>query len=1100
MQNNRILNSKLLVPGSPDVLERERLSAHLDPILQKRLALVIAGAGYGKSTLVSRWLREKGVPAIWYSLDRSDMDFTVFLQHLIQGFRNLCHSPVDIPLDLMSHAGTTHRWREAVLFRLANRIQDQLREDTMVVFDDYYRVQESREITEAMEFMLDRLPLSVHVILISRLEPGLRVSRLRAMRAVIDIGEGNLEFTPSETEALFGRCLGTPLGRAEVAALLEKTGGWAAGLVLFHCSLQGGNDARIGTRLAQLMGSNRYISQYLEENIFDAQPGEIRHFMLKTSLLSRLDTAFCDEFLQIGHSRHLLRRLSEHHLLTFPIDEKGNVYEYHHLLRDYLRAKLKDSVSGENLSRLHLSIARLLEKSGDSFEALTHFLRGNHFDEAERLLGLLEFRIMLEERLRFMRNCLDQFPDAIKRRAPRIQYLEARMCSLSGQPHQAIRWIKDALINFRKEGEKENIEKCLAELGSYYYYTGNIVEAERLLEQALEADIENPVIYIQVMTFLILFSAILGKIDRSDRHYQSAMDRLAVVDSEEKTLGTAVIDLAYSYRYFITGDFIKSQEINLKILELAGSRNAHMLLPLTYFQTAYTGFYLGRFAQGCEQARAGLSLAEIKGIQDSQTGWLHLSLGLNCLGLGNVPDAVDHGKQSLGIFQSHGNRWGMANAWELLHRVHLASGSDPEEAEQCLRKGLDAIEGRGLTVTEGILETGLAGILMEKGRYDPVPALLEKAQAKLIRSDYHTFRIRLLAARCHQACGREDTALECLGAGLETAKTHGYERFAAEEGKWIVPLLLRLYASGAAAGVIESVFGMAGDRFRNRLILLKKGEPQEIRGPASRILETLPSPPPPPLEIHLLGKFSVCRGGEEIPEHRWKSTKALMLFKYLAANRPRGWIHKEALIELLWPEEPYERTRKRFNVAVSVLRKLLEPGIQRAASCAYLIRKNDAFQLDTGEGGQVDTEAFSRELKLAERYEPTDPERSIRHYLKAETLYTGPFLAEDPYAEWCMTERDRLSEAFLRALSAIMRFREQNGDYAGGIRYAKKCLAENRYAEDIYRKLMYYRFMTGNLADVKKTYETCRKVLADELDCPLSGETMDLYCRLVQAE
>ncbi len=1103
MHHTPVINTKLMIPRAAHALKRERLFQSLEAVLGKRLALVIAGAGYGKTTLVSQWLQEKGIPAVWYSLDQYDVDFTSFMRHLAQGLRNLCPDIMKTPQDLMTQdfmegVGTSRRSREAVLFRFAKQIEDHIREDTLLVFDDYYRARESREITEAMAFMLDRLPLSIHFVIISRHQPVFKTSRLRAMREIVDINEGDLTFKLKEIEGLYRHCLGTPLRGEQLAVLMEKTTGWAASLILFHYALKNRNNEEIDTRLARLKGSTRYIFQYLEENVFEAQSEETKDFMLKTSLLSRLDTGFCDDFLNMDHSGQLLRRLSEHHLLTFPVDEQGNAYYYHHLLRDFLRVKLNDSLPRKSVQHLHLSIARQLEKRGDAYEALTHYLNGRHFDHVVRLLGQMELRLLLEGRLRFLRRCLDQIPVDLKGKSPQIQYLEARLWSLSGDQHQAIRWIKDALQGFQKESHKENIEKCVAELGAYYYYTGNVVEAERLLEQALAEHIENPIIFIQVMTFMVLLSAILGKIDRSDHYHRSAMNRISGYHVEEKALGITTINLAYSFRYFVTGDFAKSQEISQEVLDQAQRRHADMLLPLSYFQTAYNSFYLGRFQEGHDHAIAGLSLAQKKGIQDSQIGWLHLSLGLNFMGLGKPREALEQGNKSLGIFKSQGNRWGMATAHDFLHQVHLASGQDLGRAEQSIREGLDVIRGRELPVTEGILETGLAGILMEKGQYGPVPELLKNARAKLTLATYHRFRIRLLFARCHQSLGRKRSALLSLLAGLKMAENQHYQRFVAQEGEWIVPLLAELHATGRMTEVIETIFRMAKAPIRRRLILLQKGDDAKMGDAAKLILKTLPVPSHPPLTIHLLGKFRVLKGGEEIPEDRCKSAKALMLCKYLASQRSRGLIQKEEMIELLWPEEDFERTRKRFNVAVSTLRKLFEPDIRRGTPSAYIIRRDNALRIHTGDGGTVDVEVFSMELKLAEQYEKSDPERSFGHYLKAEMLYTGPFLAENPYEEWCMAEREQLGERFLCVLRGIMRFLDESGEYPKGIEYAKKYLAQNRHAEDIYRKLMFYYFMTGNIAEVKKTFLTCKRAIAGELDCPLSQKTTRLYRRLIQ--
>jgi DNA-binding SARP family transcriptional activator len=250
----------------------------------------------------------------------------------------------------------------------------------------------------------------------------------------------------------------------------------------------------------------------------------------------------------------------------------------------------------------------------------------------------------------------------------------------------------------------------------------------------------------------------------------------------------------------------------------------------------------------------------------------------------------------------------------------------------------------------------------------------------------------------------------------------------------------------------------------------------------------------PSLKVYLFGKFRVLRGDQEIPDKRWKSKKAQMIFKYLLYHRPKGYLKKDVLMELLWPEEDPVKTAKRFHVALASMRRTLEPEITRGTPSAYISRSGDAYHIDVGDEGYVDIDNFKKELKLAKKKE--NPEESIEHLLKAEAMYRGDFLEEDLYVQWCDEEREKLKDQYLQLLEEIIKHYHVKKNYKTCIGYVKKYLSVDKYAEDIYQLLMIYYSRTGNKGLVKRTFEKCKDHIEKDLDYPLSEETEKLYHEL----
>lgn len=298
-----------------------------------------------------------------------------------------------------------------------------------------------------------------------------------------------------------------------------------------------------------------------------------------------------------------------------------------------------------------------------------------------------------------------------------------------------------------------------------------------------------------------------------------------------------------------------------------------------------------------------------------------------------------------------------------------------------------------------------------------------------------------------------------MAKAVDLSRIHSYDPFLVKEKNWIIPLLEKgpdiSGRSGSGAGAhLEMLFG-------NEL-----------------------TPVPAVLEICLLGPFQLSINGMEIPLSDWKSAKALMILKFLAANHGRGYIHREELIEFLWPEQDPDKTAARFNMAMSALRKTLEPDLSPKAASAYIDRKKDTYRLFADKRVNIDSEAFSS--LLSKGMATGDREgNSISCFLDAVDLYRGDFLEQDPYEEWCMEKREAFSKDYESALRAVIRIFEREKNLDQAVFYAEKLFAKNPLDELAVEKLMVFYAETGRFSRVKHTYDTYARA-ARHLDLPVS--------------
>jgi ATP/maltotriose-dependent transcriptional regulator MalT/DNA-binding SARP family transcriptional activator len=1091
-QRLNILQSKLTMPKVSNTLQRNRLIDRVKEISHKRLALIIAGAGYGKTTLVAQTVADMETDTVWYCLDESDKDFATCMGYLVAGIAK--HQP-GFGKELrgrLSVASPSPKNREVLLLEFLAEVENRIPNDMIIVLDDYYMVQDSPEISGSMEFLLARIPPLLHMILISRTAPALRVSRYRAMLEVIDVGEAELSFQVDEIEHLYRGLLDVDISETNIQKLFEKTGGWVAGLILFFNAVKGKPSGEAHERLFDLDRSKKFIFQYLEENVFERQSDEIKDFMVKSSLLSRLAPAFCDMVFKSHSSRDILNRLCENHLLTFPCGDAEESFQYHHLLQDFLRDKLERDFGRKEVDRLHHHIARSMEERGDIPGAMRHFLEGMHFGEICRIIAGMVFKDFMVCPFRFFMETFDKIPEELIREDARLMYVGARLASLKGDIQEAISVFRTALERFRADGNAMGTANCLKDLGLHYYLTGDVTRAKEQMEQLWGKTHEDPFFPAEVAGYLILFSAIAGKMEEADHYYGACRKQQAGAGKEDKPLVRSWLDFCYSYRFHNSGDFDRADELNLKTLHAFSRLGMEPLLPLAHFQAALTLFFKTRSEEGYAYAEKGLSLAEKIGIHDAQYAWLLYTKGLNGFGMGGSDQAIMDAEKSLRIFQSTGNLWGQACVYELYGMIYRKSGKKAQ-AEAFIRTGRRVVKGLNLTVTEGALALRLAEVLLDKGQYADASSLLDKHREEIEVSKFHLFKYYLLYSRIHTGLGRVEKAVEAMETGLAMAWANHYDAWVLKEPTWVVPVLARCYALGIAEEYIERILRNADREARDVLWLLRKEKDSRVRRAADDLMPVLSQEVPAPLRIHCLGRFEVFVGGQEIARSKWQSTKATKLFKYMVMRRDHGFIPKEILLELAWPDEDPGKTNRRFHVAMTSLRRLLEPDLKRGVPSSYILKHNDAYRLEIGKEGRIDFQEFLRELELAERIEKKDADDALTRYLKAESMYGGRLFEEDPYEDWLMDDRETHNNRYLKALSKILFLYEKKESWKKCIDYAEKYLSIDRYAEPVYNALMGFYSQIGQTSRIVKTFERCKTCLTEDLGCPLNDSTVTLY-------
>jgi len=422
-----LLATKLHVPGPrPGFVPRPRLADRLNEGLGRGLVLVCAPAGSGKTALLADWALRGRRPVAWLSLDAGDNDPARFWRHAVAALDGLC---LGIGERVGPLLGPPPPSFEPLVTALINELTARPEAgEVLLVLDDYHLV-DSQLVHASVGFLLEHRPPGLRLVLASRADPPLALARLRARGQLTELRAAELRFTADEAAAMLREAAGADLPNAAVAALAARAEGWAAGLQLAGLSLRGQED--VAGFVAAFTGSHRYVLDYLAEEVLERQPGQVRAFLLETSVLERLSGALCDAVTGRTGSQALLEQVERAGLFLVPLDEVRGWWRYHHLFADLLQARLQAEQPGR-LPQLHRNAAAWCEEHGLADDAVRHAVAAGEMGWAARLVEhhFDEFYNLGEAAT--IQRWLSALPAEMVQSRPRLLLAQALMAAISG--------------------------------------------------------------------------------------------------------------------------------------------------------------------------------------------------------------------------------------------------------------------------------------------------------------------------------------------------------------------------------------------------------------------------------------------------------------------------------------------------------------------------------------------------------------------------------------------------------------------------------------------------------------------------------------------
>jgi LuxR family transcriptional regulator, maltose regulon positive regulatory protein len=481
-----VLRSKLHPPvAPPGAVVRPALLEQLEDDPAIRLVLVVAPAGWGKTTLLRDW-REAGRAGRtgWLSLDASDNDPVRFWGHVIAALRTVLPGLALTDAALRA-PGTSVA--DSVLPLLINEVAE-LPTPVALVLDDYHLVAD-KEIVHAMGFLLEHLPPTLRMVIASRADAALPTARLRARGELVEVRADDLRFTKAEAGVLLNDAMGLGLPGADVAALQRRTEGWPAGLYLAGLSLRGSLDP--SGFVTAFAGDDRQIVDYLASEVLEGLPAQLRSFLLRTSVLGRLSGPLCDAVTEQGGSQRVLQEIERSNLFLVPLDTTRRWYRYHHLFAALLRSELARTEPGL-VDLLHRRAAAWHREFGTVAEAVDHAISAGDVTDARELIAA-QWNVYFNEGLVSTVDAwLDRLPGDVVVEDARLCLIRAWVSRHLGRLEQVEPWLETALAVPAQGPLRDDIASiesaaCLLRAG-YRYMVGDLSGGERAARRAVDLE------------------------------------------------------------------------------------------------------------------------------------------------------------------------------------------------------------------------------------------------------------------------------------------------------------------------------------------------------------------------------------------------------------------------------------------------------------------------------------------------------------------------------------------------------------------------------------------------------------------------------------
>ncbi|MGE5605035.1 MAG: BTAD domain-containing putative transcriptional regulator [Bacteroidota bacterium] len=1105
-----VLLTKLSPPRiGKTIIDRPRLLKLLSDVTERKLTLLIAPAGYGKTVLALQLAKAGNQPLLWYHLDSLDNDPAVFLQYLIAGIGRRIPDFCQEALRVVAQGNIETRLRLLTAV-FVNLLIPHSNLDFIIVFDDFHEITEPVIHKFVAEF-LKYLPDNIHIIITSRSAPPFELSQLKLSDEVLTIDADQLSFTrPEIAEFLSQRGLEADEGL--IQQLEIQTTGWPAALTLSNPI--DGNSRPAKNKTA--------IYNYLAAEVFERQPESVRSFLLATSVLKEISPGFCDQLLERNDSRQILEYLEKQQLLV-PLDNEESKFCYHQLFQSFLLDRL-----GSGRQPILLKAANLLRQANQLDQAIEYLIQAGS-GESEALAEMIREVSGLElQRLRWhtVSRWLNSLGPETINKNPWLCYYQAQIELYKWRFEPAGKWLDQAAANFEALRDKRGLLETNfvrskvfrmqskyslsldllhqvetqippAELTERYdiftekilsnALSGRLQETEDLINKALPmAKISNdPHITAILLGIMGTVSFLRGDYPKALQIYKRGAELV-----KGPTLPGYFSQETTPIIYQDWGELDKALEFAKLAVELKETYELCETLPSAYFQLA--GVYLEREEYRLAEEYYQKAIMMVKIGQNE-----HFALALNLSDLARCLSLQQRNSEALMLAEEALEEAELDSGLAQLYcggvcaPIFVKSGMI-EKGESILKQTIPALEQMGYRKSLCVAYATMSWINILKEQH-------EAAESYLIKSLQIASRMNLIQPFISGYYYWETILHLALKKGIETTFI---QRILSRLGKRALPLMQNLADDADVSVRLRVLLPLSEilDPIAQKIFqsLLDDPEP-EVRRAAAIIWgknprnEGLSETGPQftsPLHLSLLGPFRVYLNGREISAENWRSIKARDFLAYLAHHA--GPVSVERILEDMWPGVDREKAMVNLHSTVYRLRKKLNGNPNQD----FILYGGQRYQL-APEYYSTDREVFLKMLAITLKTATSAETINLLEDIVA--LYQGEYLADLDY-EWIIPEREHLNNLYYEAREKLACFLLERGEYAKAIRHLFVLLDINPLSEKCYGLIMTAYAGLNDKQRVKEYYQKLQKTLREELGIDPSSETCDLFNKLYKTD
>ncbi len=1067
MEQANVSPTRYTPPRLTDILPRENLYAFLDERWNRKLTIVSARAGQGKSTTIADYLNSRKRNFFWYNLDAKDHVLPFLVSSILRYFaERKPDERKDKPSQTEIPSGASPEESASGLARFLSR---ETVDDFTLVFDNFQEVNEAEYICRFFLHLVEALPLRFHVIIVSRTHPALNLVRFRSEKELTELSDRDLWFGCQEISSLFHQIYRVFPDESLIASLYDRFAGWITGYIFILDTVfrQKPDDQRRTLEGAIMNPLLPEIADFFRTEVMNSVAPELQDEIVRFSPLPCFDSAGIEA--ATGKSgAAVINALISGNLFVQSVEETPGTYAFHPLFSEFLRGKISQMKEKERI-RVYNSLAEYLVETGRPEIAIDFYVKAGLFSRAKDVFIEIADPIFNSTDLERVRALSNLFPEEQIDADPYLIYYHDISTNLL-KPFTTRKRLISLLDFFHKNRDYDRESTIYSVLlSNYFFYQTSIVLVRDLVRMATTFFSQYGHL-LQPERREILETLIpLGKwwlSPAKDEAFEAALraeETSSRLHNEEAFL-TARLVLARIY--LEKGEYSQAEQL-LKKTErlLIQSNKTHPYIALLRFYLGDTYFYLGKIPQAIEQVEKGLygSTKEF-----AFRLYLELNLVLYNIYLANIDSAeyLFDGFREIDVYE---NLYIKYYLLYLLHMLIAYRGGNERRADYYFKR---------------LMEPENENLLRSDFPYSFI-ALSETAIYLRKEETAREILLRLLGEiqpETHPfACATVYAILGYLEAGSSGNGGNGGDSLPVNEdtnrGSWFGKMEAVLRERGyenldiCEPRFLKRIAEVSGSDVFSHFPRLQGSEEAEedTEGETAE------------MEIQTLGDFRVFIHGVEIPNSLLSSQKRVMdLFKLLVVNRKNG-VMKERIYELFWPRYSYKSARDNLNTIIYRLRKILGDSVDILVTDANSIKFRERSFI-------VDVDRFLEQSRKGREAENAgDLTGALGCYSAAVHLYRGDFLESDLYYDFIRDERESLRNAFRLVLFRLTRLSLDAGEYLKSLEWGKRLVQLDPLCEPAFRLLMIASAFLGNRSELPRIYDRlnqklmeCYKVQADQ--------------------